>query len=73
MDDGIYVFHAGTKMENGTIVTAGGRVCAVTGIGQNLKAAIDHAYQGVERIRFEGCHYRRDIGQKALARLAGGS
>jgi phosphoribosylamine--glycine ligase len=71
MDEGIYVFHAGTKMENGKIVTAGGRVCAVTGIGQNLKAAIEHAYQGVERIHFEGRQFRTDIGQKALARLAG--
>jgi phosphoribosylamine--glycine ligase len=72
MNEGIYVFHAGTRMENGKIVTSGGRVCAVTGIGQNLKGAIEHAYQGVEKIRFEGCHYRKDIGQKALARLAGG-
>ncbi len=72
MDDGIYVFHAGTRKENGRLVTAGGRVLAVTGMGQNLKAAIDRAYEGVRRIRFENMHYRKDIGQKALARLSGG-
>ncbi len=72
IEEGIYVFHAGTKVENGKVVTAGGRVCAVTGLGQNLKGAIDHAYKGVERIQFDGRHFRKDIGQKALARLAGG-
>jgi phosphoribosylamine--glycine ligase len=71
MNEGIFVFHAGTAMDGGRIVTAGGRVCAVTGIGQNLKGAIEHAYAGVERIQFEGRHFRKDIGQKALARLAG--
>jgi phosphoribosylamine--glycine ligase len=71
VEEGIYVFHAGTKMENGKVVTSGGRVCAVTGLGQNLKGAIDHAYKGVERIQFEGRHFRKDIGQRALARLAG--
>ena len=72
MGEGLYVFHAGTKMENGKIVTSGGRVCSVTGIGQNLKGSIEHAYAGVERIQFEGRQFRKDIGQKALARLAGG-
>jgi phosphoribosylamine--glycine ligase len=71
MDEGLYVFHAGTKLENGKTVTSGGRVCAVTGIGQNLKGSIERAYTGVERIRFEGRQFRKDIGQKALARLAG--
>ena len=71
MDEGLYVFHAGTKMENGKVVTSGGRVCAVTGISQNLKGSIERAYEGVERIQFEGRQFRKDIGQKALARLAG--
>lgn len=66
-----YVFHAGTKRQDGKLVTGGGRVFAVTGLGQNLKAAIDRAYEGVARIRFEGMQYRKDIGLKALARLAG--
>jgi phosphoribosylamine---glycine ligase len=71
MDEGLYVFHAGTKTENGKIVTSGGRVCAVTGISHNLKGSIDRAYEGVERIHFEGRQFRKDIGQKALARLVG--
>ena len=71
MDEGLYVFHAGTKMENGKLVTSGGRVCTVTGISNNLKGSIERAYEGVERIQFEGRQFRKDIGQKALARLAG--
>lgn len=69
--EGVRLFHAGTKKSGGSLVTAGGRVLAVTGIGQNLKAAIDLAYQAVDGIRFEGMQYRKDIGQKALARMAG--
>jgi phosphoribosylamine---glycine ligase len=72
LDEGIYAFHAATKLEEGKLVTSGGRVVAVTGIGHNLKAAIERAYAGVDRIQFEGRHYRKDIGQKALARIAGG-
>lgn len=72
LGEGAYVFHAGTKMEDGKLVTAGGRVLAVTALGQNLKAAIENCYQGVGHIRFDGCHYRKDIGQRALARLTGG-
>ena len=71
MDEGLYVFHSGTKMENGKIVTSGGRVCAVTGISNNLKRSIERAYEGVERIHFEGRQFRKDIGQRALTRLAG--
>ncbi|HLE69697.1 MAG TPA: phosphoribosylamine--glycine ligase [Vicinamibacteria bacterium] len=71
MDEGLYVFHSGTKMENGKIVTSGGRVCAVTGISGNLKGSIERAYEGVERIHFEGRQFRKDIGQRALTRLAG--
>ena len=72
LDEGTYVFHAGTKMDDGKLVTAGGRVLAVTALGQNLQAAIERSYQGVDRIRFEGRHYRKDIGKKALARFQGG-
>jgi phosphoribosylamine--glycine ligase len=69
--EGLYVFHSGTKVENGKIVTSGGRVCAVTGISHNLKGSIERAYEGVGGIQFEGRQFRNDIGQKALARLAG--
>ena len=70
--EGTYVFHSATASAEDGLVTAGGRVLAVTAIGQNLKGAIDRAYEGVGRIRFEGNHFRKDIGGKALARLTGG-
>jgi phosphoribosylamine--glycine ligase len=69
--EGVQVFHSGTERVDGKLVSAGGRVLAVTALGQNLKLAIDRAYLAAERIRFEAMHYRKDIGQKALARLTG--
>lgn len=72
IEEGTYVFHAGTKIESGKLVTAGGRVLAVTGLGQNLKMAVERAYAAADRAQFEGRQFRKDIGQKALARLAGG-
>ena len=59
------VFHAGTKRNDEGIVTAGGRVLGVTGLGETLPAAIDAAYAAVSEISFEGAHYRRDIGRRA--------
>ena len=70
--EGTYVFHSATASAEEGLVTSGGRVLAVTAVGQNLKGAIDRAYEGVGRIRFEGNHFRQDIGGKALARLTGG-
>ncbi|HEU4366964.1 MAG TPA: phosphoribosylamine--glycine ligase [Methylomirabilota bacterium] len=63
---GVHVFHAGTARRDGRLVTAGGRVLGVTAVAGDLAAAIDAAYAGVRRIRFEGMHYRTDIGLKAL-------
>lgn len=57
----VHIFHAGTRQENGTVVTAGGRVLAVTALGEGVAAARARAYQAVSQIDFEGCHYRRDI------------
>jgi phosphoribosylamine--glycine ligase len=62
------VFHAGTALDGERIVTNGGRVLTVTALGPNLRAAQRRAYEVAQRIRFEGMHYRRDIGQRALAR-----
>jgi phosphoribosylamine--glycine ligase len=59
----VIVFHAGTAKQEGRIVTAGGRVLAVSAIGPTLPAAIQRAYDGVAQIHFEGMHYRRDIGR----------
>lgn len=68
--DGCEVFHAGTMLADGKFLTNGGRVLGVTAKGSTLKAAIDSAYAGVERIGFENAHYRKDIGQKALKALS---
>ncbi|MDD5154914.1 MAG: phosphoribosylamine--glycine ligase [Candidatus Omnitrophica bacterium] len=62
----IVVFHAGTQLKDNKIVTSGGRVLGVTGLGNTVKEAIDKTYQAVEKVSFEGMHFRRDIGQKAL-------
>ncbi len=58
----VTVFHAGTASADGQVVTAGGRVLAVSARGDDLSAAISRAYWGVSRIAFPGMHYRRDIG-----------
>lgn len=61
----VQIFHAGTLRENGEIVTSGGRVLAVTALGETVAAARIRAYDAVSRIHFEGCHYRRDIALSA--------
>lgn len=63
---GCAVFHAGTALKDGQIVTAGGRVLAVTAEGETLREAVDRAYAGVSEIHFEGAHYRNDIAAKAF-------
>jgi phosphoribosylamine--glycine ligase len=60
------VFHAGTAKSGNEIVTNGGRVLGVTALGQDLKAAQAAAYAAVERIHFDGAHFRRDIAAKAM-------
>ncbi|HET9419028.1 MAG TPA: phosphoribosylamine--glycine ligase [Chthoniobacterales bacterium] len=64
--DNVQVFHAGTKRGKEGIVTAGGRVVAVTALGETIAEARTRAYEAVARIRFEGCHYRRDIALTAV-------
>jgi phosphoribosylamine--glycine ligase len=66
---GVKVFHAGTKFEDHRLVTTGGRVLGVTSAAEGLRAAIQRAYLAVEKIQFEGMHYRRDIGAQGLASL----
>jgi len=63
---GATVFHAGTAEKDGQIVTSGGRVLGVTALGRTIPEAIDNVYKAVEKITWEGVHYRRDIGRKAL-------
>ena len=61
--DDVIVFHAGTKEEDGKIVTSGGRVLAVSARGEDLETAVAQAYAGVAKIKFENAHYRTDIGR----------
>jgi phosphoribosylamine--glycine ligase len=63
---GVSVYHAGTAMRDGQLVTAGGRVLTVVGRADDYPGAIARAYAGVMPIRFDGMQYRRDIGRKAL-------
>jgi phosphoribosylamine---glycine ligase len=67
----VKVFHAGTKMENEFVVTDGGRVLSVTAMGETLADAQRRAYEAVARIQFQGMHYRRDIGSKAIPAAGG--
>jgi phosphoribosylamine--glycine ligase len=68
----VTVFQAATALRDGKTVSVGGRVLGVTALGANLSAAIQRVYESVQQIHFEGMHYRKDIGQRALARMAGG-
>ncbi len=64
--EGVKVFHAGTRKENGVFVTSGGRVLGVTARGVDLKTAVWRAYDAVGKISFEGMHYRKDIASRGL-------
>jgi phosphoribosylamine--glycine ligase len=65
---GAFVFHAGTALKDGKVVTSGGRVLGVTAVGNEIREAIETAYEAAGRITWEGAQYRRDIGRKALNR-----
>ena len=64
-----FVFHAGTVLKEGKVVTNGGRVLGVTALGNGIQEAIGKVYEAVAKISWEGAYYRRDIGQKALKRM----
>jgi phosphoribosylamine--glycine ligase len=66
--DDFHVFHAGTTEKNGNVVTNGGRVLCVTALGDKVKIAAERAYEVVDRIRFDGMQFRKDIGHRALHR-----
>lgn len=67
--EGVKVFQAGTKLEDGKIVTSGGRVLCVTALGDDLAAAQKKAYEAVDKVHFDNSYYRRDIADKGLKRL----
>lgn len=64
--EGVTIYHAGTKLQDNKLVTSGGRVLGVTALGDTLENALKKSYDAVEKIHFEGAHYRRDIGKRAL-------
>ncbi|MBI4950265.1 MAG: phosphoribosylamine--glycine ligase [Deltaproteobacteria bacterium] len=64
----VVVFHAGTAVKDGRVVTSGGRVLGVTALGKGVNEARDKAYEAVKKISWEGAHYRKDIGNKALGK-----
>ncbi len=64
---GVTVFHAGTRLEGGHVVTDGGRVLGVTATGEGLRQAVTRVYDAAARIRFAGAHYRKDIAWRALS------
>ncbi|GIX47721.1 MAG: hypothetical protein KatS3mg131_1932 [Candidatus Tectimicrobiota bacterium] len=68
-----WIFHAGTAVREGKLVTNGGRVLGVTSRAPTLAGAVQQAYAGVARIHWPGVHYRRDIGQRALRRSVCGN
>jgi phosphoribosylamine--glycine ligase len=65
----VQVFHAGTALRDGELVTAGGRVLSVAAYGTTLAEAVERAYEAARLIRFEGMHYRRDIAKRGLRTL----
>ena len=66
--ENVHVFHAGTTLKEGKVLTAGGRVLCVTALGDNVKQAQKHAYDALVNIHFDGMQYRRDIGYRAITR-----
>ncbi len=66
---GVTVFHAGTQLEEGAIVSSGGRVLGVTAVADSFDAARERAYRAVSKISFEGMTYRKDIGARAVAMI----
>jgi len=64
----VMVFHAGTRFQGENVVTNGGRVLGVTGLGDDIAHAMEAAYRGVDRIHWDGLHFRKDIGHKAVPR-----
>ena len=69
--EGAVVFHAGTKREGQRLLTWGGRVLNVVGVDDDIDGALKHAYTAIEKIHFDGMHYRKDIGWRAVKKSVG--
>jgi phosphoribosylamine--glycine ligase len=66
LNDGVVAFHAGTDVDHGQLITAGGRVLSISATGANLTEAVRRAYAAVGSVHFEGMHFRHDIGEQAV-------
>jgi phosphoribosylamine--glycine ligase len=71
-EDGCKVFHAGTRLADGQVLTSGGRVLCVTALGENIVDARERCYRGVATISWDGMTYRGDIGWRAIERYSQG-
>jgi phosphoribosylamine--glycine ligase len=69
-EPGVVIFHAGTRRTNNRVLTGGGRVLDITGLGRDIQGAIATTYGAVKKIHWEGAHYRTDIGGRALAKVS---
>jgi phosphoribosylamine--glycine ligase len=67
--EGVQVFHAGTALKEGQLVTAGGRVLSVAAYGETLQNAVGRAYEAIKYVSFDGMHYRKDIAHRGLGTL----
>jgi len=67
-DSNVVVFHAGTSLKKNSVVTSGGRVLGVTALGKDIRIARENVYKAIEKIHFDGMHFRRDIADKAIKR-----
>ena len=65
--NGTLIFHSGTKLEGDRLLSAGGRVLGITALGKSLNEAIDHAYEGIKSVSFNGMAYRKDIGRRTVS------
>ena len=68
--EGVKVFHSGTAIKDGRVVTNGGRVLGVSAVGKTYADAQKRVYQAISQIHFEGMHYRKDIGMQAVKGIA---
>ncbi|GAB4431876.1 MAG: phosphoribosylamine--glycine ligase [bacterium] len=68
-EENVVVFHAGTKLVDGKVITDGGRVLGVTAVGEDIVDAIKTGYKAIEKINFDKMHYRKDIGKRAIGRM----
>jgi phosphoribosylamine--glycine ligase len=69
-EPGVMIFHAGTSRTDDQVLTSGGRVLGITGLGRDVQGAIAATYRAVKKIHWEGAHYRTDIGVRALAKVS---